>query len=62
MKLSSPEGTSDITVNGTGTDKTQYNIDGINDTTNDGGEGYARVNFIPTVSSHSELQTRGESL
>jgi hypothetical protein len=47
MKLSSPEGTSDITVNGTGTDKTQYNIDGVNDTTNDAGEGYARVNFIP---------------
>ncbi|MDP2998724.1 MAG: TonB-dependent receptor [Bryobacterales bacterium] len=47
MKLSSPDGTSSVTVNGTGNFSTQYNMDGISDTTNDRGRGYARVAFIP---------------
>ena len=47
MKSSSPEGTSQISVNGSGVDQTQFQIDGINDTTNDTGKNYARVAFIP---------------
>src|SRR5437763_1635079 len=50
MKSSSPEGTSQISVNGSGVDQAQFQIDGINDTTNDTGKNYARVAFIP----HSE--------
>lgn len=47
MKLSSPDGTSSVAVNGTGNFSTQYNMDGVSDTTNDRGRGYARVAFIP---------------
>jgi hypothetical protein len=47
MKLSSPDATSSNTVNGSGNDQTSYNIDGVTDTTNDRGKGYARVAFIP---------------
>ncbi len=47
MKPSSPDGTSSISSNGTGNQVTQYNIDGVSDTTNDRGRGYARVAFIP---------------
>ena len=47
MKLSSPDGTSSVSANGTGNQSTQYNIDGVSDTTNDRGRGYARVAFIP---------------
>jgi hypothetical protein len=47
MKPSSPDGTSSVSVNGTGNQSTQYNIDGVSDTTNDRGRGYARVAFIP---------------
>ena len=47
MKSSSPEGTSQISVNGSGVDQAQFQIDGINDTTNDTGKNYARVAFIP---------------
>lgn len=47
MKLSSPDGTSSVTVNGSGNNQTQYNIDGTNNTSNDRGKGYARVSFIP---------------
>ena len=42
MKLSSPDGTSSTTVNGSGNNQTQFNIDGINNTTNDRGK-YKRV-------------------
>jgi hypothetical protein len=47
MKSSSPEGTSQISVNGSGVDQTQFQIDGINDTTNDTGKNYARAAYIP---------------
>jgi len=47
MKPSSPDGTSSISVNGTGNQSTQYNLDGVSDTTNDRGRGYGRVAFIP---------------
>ena len=56
MKLSSPDGTSSMTVNGSGNDQTQYNIDGVNDTTNDRGKGYARVAFIPPSGSVQDFK------
>jgi len=56
MKTSSPEGTSSITVNGTGTFSTQFNIDGVSNTTNDRGRGYARVSFIPPSAAVSEFK------
>jgi hypothetical protein len=56
MKLSSPDGTSSMTVNGSGNDQTQYNIDGVNDTTNDRGKGYARVSFIPPSGSIQDFK------
>lgn len=51
MKLSSPDGTSSVSVNGTGNFATQYNMDGVSDTTNDRGRGYARVAYIPPSAS-----------
>ncbi len=56
MKLSSPDGTSATTVNGSGNYQTLYNIDGVSDTTNDRGRGYARVAFIPPSASISEFK------
>jgi hypothetical protein len=56
MKLSSPDGTSSTTVNGSGNFQTLYNIDGVSDTTNDRGRGYARVAFIPPSASISEFK------
>ncbi len=56
MKLSSPDATSANTVNGSGNDQTQYNIDGVNDTTNDRGKGYARVAFIPPSGSIQDFK------
>jgi hypothetical protein len=47
MKSSSPSGTSGTSVNGTGTNATLFNIDGVSNTTNDGGGGKLRVAFIP---------------
>ena len=47
MKSSSPSGTSEASVNGTGTNATLFNIDGVSNTTNDGGGGKLRVAFIP---------------
>ncbi len=56
MKPSSPDGTSSISVNGSGNDQTQYNLDGVTDTTNDRGRGYARVAFIPPAASITEFK------
>jgi len=56
MKLSSPDATSSNTVNGSGNDQTQYNIDGVSDTTNDRGKGYARVAFIPPSGSIQDFK------
>ncbi|MCU1261490.1 MAG: hypothetical protein JWO80_4375 [Bryobacterales bacterium] len=56
MKLSSPDATSANTVNGSGNDQTQYNIDGVSDTTNDRGKGYARVAFIPPSASIQDFK------
>jgi hypothetical protein len=47
MKSSSPSGTSQSSVNGTGTNATLFNIDGVSNTSNDGGGGKLRVAFIP---------------
>ncbi len=56
MKPSSPDGTSSISVNGSGNFQTQYNLDGVTDTTNDRGRGYARVAFIPPSVSVTEFK------
>jgi hypothetical protein len=56
MKLSSPDGTSSLTVNGTGNQQTQYNLDGVSDTTNDRGRGYARVAFIPPSAAITDFK------
>ncbi|HLJ16587.1 MAG TPA: TonB-dependent receptor [Bryobacteraceae bacterium] len=47
FKPDSPEGTSQISVDGTAADQSQWQIDGINDTVNDENKGYGRVAFIP---------------
>ncbi len=56
MKTSSPDATSNITVNGTGNTSTQFNLDGVSNTTNDRGRGYARVAFIPPSGAVSEFK------
>ena len=56
MKLSSPAGTSSLSVNGTGNNQTQYNIDGVTNTTNDQGRGAARVAFIPPSGSITDFK------
>ena len=59
MKLSSPDATSSMTVNGSGNDQTQYNIDGVSDTANDRGKGYARVAFIPPSAAIQDFKKTG---
>jgi hypothetical protein len=56
MKSSSPSGTSQSSVDGTGTNSTLYNIDGVSDTTNDSGGGLLRVAFIPPSSAVTEFK------
>lgn len=51
MKSSSPSGTSQAPVNGTGINNTLFNIDGVSNSTNDGGGGKLRVAFIPASSA-----------
>ena len=51
MKSSSPSGTSQSSVNGTGTNQTLFNIDGVSNSSNDGGGGKLRVAFIPPSSA-----------
>jgi hypothetical protein len=59
MKLSSPDGTSNLSVNGSGNLRTQYNLDGVSNTTNDRGRGYGRVAFIPPSSGVTEFKMQG---
>lgn len=56
QRASSPGSASSITVNGTGTFTTQYNIDGVSNSTNDQGRGYARVAFSPPSGAISEFK------
>lgn len=56
MKSSSPSGTSSTSVNGTGLNATLYNIDGVSNTTNDGGGAAPRVAFIPPSSAVTEFK------
>src|SRR5581483_2939286 len=56
MKTSSPDGISITSVDGTGSYSTLYNIDGVSDTTNDRGRGYARVAFMPPASAITEFK------
>ena len=56
QRASSPGSASNITVNGTGTFTTQYNIDGVSNTTNDQGRGYGRVAFSPPSGAVSEFK------
>ena len=56
MKPSSPDGTSSVSVNGSGNFGVQYNLDGVTDTTNDRGRGYARVAFIPPSTAVTEFK------
>jgi hypothetical protein len=51
MKSSSPSGTSQTSVNGSGTNSTMYHIDGVPNTGNDQGRGVLRVAYIPPSSS-----------
>ncbi|MGI8741415.1 MAG: carboxypeptidase regulatory-like domain-containing protein [Bryobacteraceae bacterium] len=56
FKPDSPEGTSQISVDGTTQYNTQFQIDGINDTVNDENKGYARVAYIPPSGSIAEFK------
>jgi len=56
MKTSSPDGTSTLCADGTGQYTALYNIDGVSDTTNDRGRGYARVAFIPPSAAITEFK------
>ncbi len=56
FKPDSPEGTSQISVDGTAQYNTQFQIDGINDTVNDENKGYARVAYIPPTGSIAEFK------
>ena len=59
LKPDSPEGTSQISINGTGADQSQWQIDGINDTINDENKGYGRVAFIPPHGAIVEFKLQG---
>lgn len=59
LKPDSPEGTSQISINGTGADQSQWQIDGINDTVNDENKGYGRVAFIPPHGAIVEFKLQG---
>ena len=56
FKPDSPEGTSQISVDGTAQYNTLFQIDGINDTVNDENKGYARVAYIPPTGSIAEFK------
>jgi len=47
VKSSSPAATSATSINGSGTNATLFNIDGVSNTLNDSGDGTLRVAFIP---------------
>src|SRR5215472_9557604 len=59
LKPDSPEGTSQISINGTGADQSQWQIDGINDTINDENKGYGRVAYIPPHGAVEEFKLQG---
>ena len=59
LKPDSPEGTSQISINGTGADQSQWQIDGINDTINDENKGYGRVAYIPPHGAVLEFKLQG---
>jgi outer membrane receptor protein involved in Fe transport len=59
LKPDSPEGTSQISINGTGADQSQWQIDGINDTINDENKGYGRVAYIPPHGAVVEFKLQG---
>src|SRR5439155_20450727 len=59
LKIDSPEGTSQISINGTGADQSQWQIDGINDTINDENKGYGRVAYIPPHGAVFEFKLQG---
>jgi hypothetical protein len=59
LKPDSPEGTSQITINGAGSDQAQWQIDGVNDTINDENKGYGRVAFIPPQGAIVEFKLQG---
>jgi hypothetical protein len=59
LKPDSPEGTSQISINGTGADQSQWQIDGINDTINDENKGYGRVAYIPPHGAIVEFKLQG---
>ena len=59
LKPDSPEGTSQISINGTGADQSQWQIDGINDTVNDSNKGYGRVAYIPPHGAIVEFKLQG---
>jgi hypothetical protein len=61
MKPSSPDGTSSISVNGSGNFGTQYNLDGTTNTTNDRGRGYARVAYIPPSVAVTEFKMQSNA-
>ena len=56
QRSSSPGSASNITVNGTGVNATQFNIDGVSNSTNDQGRGFVRVAFSPPASAVSEFK------
>ena len=56
FKPDSPEGTSQISVDGNAQYQGQFQIDGINNTVNDENRGYARVAFIPPSGSIAEFK------
>ncbi len=56
MKTSSPDGISITSVDGTGSYSTLYNLDGVTNTTNDRGRGYARVAFMPPSNAITEFK------
>ncbi|MCX6602640.1 MAG: carboxypeptidase-like regulatory domain-containing protein [Acidobacteria bacterium] len=56
MKASSPSGTSQMSVAGSSRFNTEFQIDGITNTTADLGDGRLRVAFIPPASAISEFR------
>ena len=62
MKASSPSGTSQISVAGGARFNTEFQIDGITNTTADLGDGRLRVAFIPPSSAISEFRMEVSAL
>jgi hypothetical protein len=56
ISAGSPKGTSQISADGSPAFTTQFQIDGIDDTVNDGNLGYSRVAYIPPTGAIDELK------